>query len=300
MEAITGARPGRIRYRAEHVLFVEGAATSRDQPVLETLLRSQIRVEPLGGSFSVRNVAEALVPVHPTYYFLIDRDHHDDDFVDFSWSNFPDPDTRNLLVWRQRELENYFLDATYLATSEYCTCDTDGLRGTILRRCNSRLYLDAANRVITSLREDFKRTWIQHFRNPEEFLDRADTLARLVSREEFSQYGQRVARGISNHEIEQRLDERLAHMTGGTYPLQFGRGAWLATIRGKKVLSQVVNACFNVTDRSGAHLDGAASVVEVMRELVAKDLEDQPADFRALKQLIDARVQSDSEPANDG
>ena len=298
MEAITGARPGRIRYRAEHVLFVEGAATSRDQPVIETLLRSQIRVEPLGGSFSVRSVAEALVPVHPTYYFLIDRDHHDDDFVEFSWSNFPDPDTRNLLVWRQRELENYFLDATYLAGSSYCDSTADEVWTRIVDCCNSRLYLDAANRVITSIREDFKRTWIQHFGNPEEFRDRPETLNRLVSREEFSQYGQRVARGISRDEIERRLDEQLNLMAGGEYPLQFGRGAWLATIRGKKVLPQVVDACFVVTDRDGVRVDGPTSVIEVMRELVAKDLDDQPGDFRALKELIDARVQSDSEPAD--
>ena len=299
MEVITGARPGRIRYRAEHVLFVEGVATSLDQQVLDTLLRSQIRVEPLGASFSVRSVAEALAPVHPTYYFLIDRDHHDEDFVESSWRYFPDPDTRNLLVWRQRELENYFLDATCLATSEYCRCDTDRMHRTILDRCNDRLYLDAANRVITSIREEFKRTWIRHFPDPAEFHDRPGTLERLVSREEFSQYGQHVERGISHEEIERRLDEQLTLMTGDTYPLQFGQGTWLATIRGKKVLPQVVNACFRVTDRNGTCLDGTTSVSEVMRELVARDLDEQPADFRALKQLIDARVQSDSEPPND-
>lgn len=246
----------------------------------------------------MRSVAEALVPVHPTYYFLIDRDHHDENFVESSWRSFPDPETHNLLVWRRRELENYFLDAAYLAKSEYCHCDADKLRRAILDRCNYLLYLDAANRVITSIREELKRTWIRHFRNPEEFRDRAETLASLVSLEEFSQYGQQVERGISHNEIERRLDEQLAIMTGGVFPLRFGRGAWLASVRGKKVLPQIVDTCFDVTDRDGHNLDGPASVVEVMRELVAKDLDDQPADFRALKQLIDARVQSDSEPAN--
>jgi len=79
-----------------------------------------IRIRPLGPSYSVKSVAEALHPFHPTYYFLIDRDyHHNDDFVGRCWDNFPDPATHNLLVWRYREIENYFLEPDYLAYSDF-------------------------------------------------------------------------------------------------------------------------------------------------------------------------------------
>ena len=55
-----------------------------------------------------------MYPHHPTYYFLIDRDHHDIDFINRSWYNFPDPNTHNLLIWRKREIENYFLEPNWL------------------------------------------------------------------------------------------------------------------------------------------------------------------------------------------
>ncbi len=100
-------RPGDVRHRAGHVLFVEGSGRNAlDPKVLKELRDLDIRVEPLGASFHVSSVAEALHEYHPTYYFLVDRDHHDDAFVEASWTNFPDPEKKNLLVWPRRELEN--------------------------------------------------------------------------------------------------------------------------------------------------------------------------------------------------
>ena len=91
-----------------------------DPKILNTLLPDEIRIELLGPSFSVKSVAEALHKHHTTYDFLIDRDHHDDEFVDRCWKEFPNPDTHNLLVWRHREIENDFLDPEYLSCSQYC------------------------------------------------------------------------------------------------------------------------------------------------------------------------------------
>ena len=103
--------PDEVRFDAGHVLFVEGRGDDAIDPtVLRVLLGDQLRIEPLGASFSVTSVAEALHQFHPNYYFLVDRDHHDYDFVEQCWSNFPEAGKRNLLVWRQREIENYFLD----------------------------------------------------------------------------------------------------------------------------------------------------------------------------------------------
>ena len=119
--------PDEVRFDAGHVLFVEGRGDDAIDPtVLRVLLGDQLRIEPLGASISVTSVAEALHQFHPNYYFLVDRDHHDYDFVEQCWSNFPEAGKRNLLVWRRREIENYFLDPDYLARSKFRVEDRDG------------------------------------------------------------------------------------------------------------------------------------------------------------------------------
>ncbi|MDA3787023.1 MAG: hypothetical protein PF503_00775 [Desulfobacula sp.] len=116
-----GIRAEEVRLQGQHVLFVEGKdRSSVDPKVLGELFGTDtIKIEPLGPSYSIKSVAQALYSYHPTYYFLIDRDHHDDDFVAQCWNHFPDPDKYNLLVWKRREIENYFLDPNYLFQSKY-------------------------------------------------------------------------------------------------------------------------------------------------------------------------------------
>ncbi len=123
----TGIRAEEVRLQGQHVLFVEGRYRDAVDPnVLNALFSFGLRIEPLGPSFWVRSVAEALHPHHPTHYFLIDRDHHKHDFVEDCWKNFPDRNTRNLLVWRRREIENYFLEPRYLSQSKYRTVSEGG------------------------------------------------------------------------------------------------------------------------------------------------------------------------------
>lgn len=155
MRVNKGIRAEEVRLQGQHVLFVEGSdEESVDPKVLNELFSNRIRIEPLGPSFSVRSVAEALQPYHPTYYFLIDRDHYDDSFIDKCWSNFPNPATNNLLVWRRREIENYFLDPEYLLQSKFCKVSQVHLENSILQFANDRLFLDIANHVIIHIRED--------------------------------------------------------------------------------------------------------------------------------------------------
>ena len=101
---------------------------------------ASFRIEPLGASFSVTSVAQALHPFHPNYYFLIDRDHHDDDFVERCWRNFPNEDELNLIGFGGEEkLENYFLEPSYLAHSKYIVADVDRLREGILERAQREI-----------------------------------------------------------------------------------------------------------------------------------------------------------------
>jgi len=290
----TGIRAEEVRIQGQHVLFVEGKdKNSIDPKILDELFDRSIRIVPLGPSFSIKSVAEALFSYHPTYYFLIDRDHHDNNFIDRCWENFPDPNTHNLLVWRRREIENYFLEPDYLFQSKFCRVSQDQVQRKILQCANERLFLDTVNHVITSIREELKRNWIHKFSNPAEFSSKETALQKLKTANEFDQYRTTVDKNVSADEVERRFHECLGIMTGGQEQLVFGNGEWLNMVQGKKILAQVINSgCFQVQARDGIALSGRDKINEVVRELLKKDDDIQPADFVALKQLIYTRINS--------
>ncbi len=288
MLSVTGIRPEEVRHQAQHVLFVEGNdENALDPTVLKELL--PIRIEPLGASFSIKSVAEALYPYHDTYYFLIDRDHHDNDFINRCWDNFPDSDTHNLLIWKRRELENYFLEPDYLVQSQFCQVEKDELEQQILQFANKRLFLDAANHVIVSIREELKENWIEKFSNPDEFSSKEVALEKLKRTNKFEQHRTNVSNKVSTEEVERRFYECLELMTDGQDQLDFGRGDWLDMVQGKSVLTQVINSgSFQVRTLDGTALQGSEKLKETVKDLLRKD--EQPADFVELKRLITKRI----------
>lgn len=292
ISAKIGIRAEEVRLQSQHVLFVEGRdKNSVDPNVLGALFGRSIKIEPLGPSFSVKSVAEALFSYHPTYYFLIDRDHYGNDFIDLCWGNFPNPSTHNLLVWRRREIENYFLEPAYLFQSKFCQVSQAELERNVMKWANERVFLDAANHVVTSIREELKRTWIQIFKDPAEFSTKAAALERLKTANEFDQHRTNVDKKVSADELDRRFHDYLGIMTGGQEQLVFGNGDWLHMVQGKKILSQVINSgCFHVQATDGTTLSGREKINEVVKDLLQKDTSIQPTDFVALKQLIDARI----------
>ena len=288
----TPIRADEVLQGARHVLFVEGSdPNSVDPKILRTLLRNEIRIEPLGPSFSVQSVAEALHKYHPTYYFLIDRDHHKDDFVDRCWNDFPNPDTHNLLIWRRREIENYFLDPEYLSCSQYHRTSKDDLSNQILRFARQRVYLDVTNQVIISVREELKSNWITTFTDLSKFSTRDCALANLRKASEFDQYCDKVSRCLSFEQIEKRFNDSLKIMTGGEKKIVFSRGKWLSWISGKEVLNQVVNSRhFRVQGSTGIVLQGLEKLDAIITQLLQKELDNMPADFIALREIIMSRV----------
>ena len=288
----TGIRPEEVSHQAQHVLFVEGNdANALDPTVLKELFDPPLRIEPLGASFSVKSVAEALYPYHETYYFLIDRDHHDNDFINRCWRNFPDPDTHNLLIWRRREIENYFLEPDYLVQSQYCRVEKDDLERQILQFANKRLFLDAANHVIISIREELKRNWIETFSDPDEFSSKEIALEKLKRANEFEQHRTNVENKVSVEEVECRFCECLEAMIPGQEQLAFGQGDWLNMVQGKSVLTQVINSgSFQVRTSDGTALQGSEKLNEVVKDLLKQAERVQPADFMELKRLIIKRI----------
>ena len=292
MQIRTGIHSEEVRAGAGHVLFVEGSEDgSLDQAVLRVLLSGLLRIETMGPSYSVRSAAQALSRHHPQYYFLIDRDHYDDDFVERCWRNFPDPDTNNLIVWRRREIENYFLDPLFLVESAYCHANEIELMTTLMRAARERLFLDVANYVISSVREEQKSTWIEHFSNPADFASKSEAVEHLTSANAFGERSRSVSSMVSKGELTDRFEDGLAMMTGGEEHLAYGSGRWVEMIRGKKVFPQVLNSCrFEVEDASGLQLTGNDKAREVVKDLAAKDVDSRPADFVNLQRLIQDRL----------
>ncbi|MBT3388587.1 MAG: DUF4435 domain-containing protein [Desulfobacula sp.] len=292
-----GIRSEEIRLQSQHVLFVEGKdQASVDPKVLRELFDPEnIRIEPLGPSFSVKSVAQALYSYHPNYYFLIDRDHHDENFVDQCWDNFPDPDKHNLLVWRKREIENYFLDPLYLSKSSYCVSSQQKIEKKILEFAGRRLFLDAANYVIISIREELKKNWITKFSNPEEFSSKEKALTKLKNTSEFEKHKADVGLKVSTDELEHRFNNVVEEMMGNTDKPIFGEGKWLNMVQGKKVLSQVVNSgCFTIPTTDGSTLSGKEKLNAVAKDLLKKDTGIQPIDFHKLKELIRRRIRREN------
>ncbi len=286
--------PEDVKQNANHVLFVEGHdEESIDVQIIRELFEEKIAVEPLGPSFSVSSVAQALHPFHPTYYFLIDRDHHhDDDYVNQCWKNFPNPKTHNLLIWKYREIENYFLAPDYLMNSDFVKVSKNVLENKIKQSCQDRLYIDAANHVIVSIREELKQTWVEKFTNPSDFKTPEQAVEKLRALKEFETFKKNVAAKGNLNEVEKRFKSTLHLMTNDVIPLKFGTGKWLEMIQGKKVLSQIIQSnCFKVVNQMGNPVEGQDKINIVVKNLLGKDISKQPDDFRELKKLIENRLQ---------
>ncbi len=291
MKVIKGARPEEIKQAAKHVLFVEGSGSdSHDSTVLNTLLGNLITISPMGPSYHVRSVAEALYREHPFYYFLIDRDHNTDSVINQYWRSFPDPNNNNLLIWKHREIENYFLNPDYLAKSKYLSVSRNQLDSCLVKTCQSYIFFDIANQVITQARESLKENWVKAFDTITGFNSRETALKKLLKREEFRAQKEKVAKNLEHNKIEALFEKIFKKMTGGKDKLEIGPGQWLELIQGSRALPTVINKCFTVKDLKGKNLQGPRKVQEVLKSLVRLDLKEQPSDFQKLHKLISEKI----------
>ncbi|MGL6195489.1 MAG: hypothetical protein ACRC2T_11785, partial [Thermoguttaceae bacterium] len=226
---------------------------------------------------------------HPYYYFIIDRDHNNDEFVERCWTNFPDPKTNNLLVWRKREIENYFLDPAYLLLSAFCIVDEDLLKKKITKLCSERLFFDVANHVITTIQGELIKELPVPFTNPRDCLTAEAALNKLLDSLDFQTQSKKTSEKVSSSEIKRLFNERLEMLTGGKQSLEFGKGNWLEMISGKEILSQVINSNFFTLPKG---ITQNKKVDAIARDLICKPIDKQPTDFQELRQLILKRIGS--------
>lgn len=232
---------------AQPTLFVE--ASNRDSLDVELFRRilkePKIRIEPLGPSHEIRAAARALQDFHPNYYFLVDRDHHDDEFVEQTWEEFPDPGYANLLMWHRREFENYFLDLEVLETSSFVR-EGVNLRERICRRAGERLFLDVVRHVLIEFREELKAEWFELPTDPGQFRSREAALRALRGFDELEEKADQFEDAVEFEALEERFHSTLERMCGESKEPTIGEGDWLRLQKGSKILQKVVNECFNV------------------------------------------------------
>ncbi len=297
MKSTRGVPAEDVNQSAKHVLFVEGKEDGVDGTWLKDLFPSPLEVKPLGPSFHVKSVAQALHPHHPTYYFLIDRDHFSDEEVEFSWANFPDPNSHNLLIWRRKEIESYFLDPALLIESEYLKPETtaSSLENYLVKEGQKLVFLAAANATIVEIRESSKRNWIQQLNGS--FDSSEDAQQALVRALQNSPLRDRLGVFTDSNRLTSPYLEHLKTLTGGGDKVRWGSGTWLHQLPAKAMFNDLMNRFTKVTvDLEGPRrkkktLQGKEASNRVVTRLL-QNTAILPNDFKELVRLLRKRIGS--------
>jgi hypothetical protein len=286
-----GVGPESVRAGAEPIVWVEGEANdgagpSIDVAVIDTLLRdTPPRVMGLGKSSGIQAAARALHAYHSHYYFVIDRDHFDDQTVEGTWRNFPDPDQNNLLIWRKRTIENYFLDAAFLDCSRYRKTGVD-VEAALEQVAGQFVFMDIANAVILEIRERLKADWIRLFRTPAPFQSKDLAWDELKHRTEWAAKRKAANDLLAETTLSDLFDAAVDRFLGSAPQPRHGEGAWRDLMAGKPLYNHLVNQAFHVVDREGRVVRGREAQHAVAIDLIASG-QCLPVDFVRFRQFIE-------------
>lgn len=291
MKVQTAFDAGEINFNGSHVLFVEGEPDSIDVSVLSFVL--DVSVKPLGTCAYVRSAAQAMHQAFPNYYFLVDRDQMSDDEVEDLWKKFPRADTPNLLAWRKKEIESYFIDPDYVIQSKYFVKGkkiTD-VQKALVRAASPLVYMAAANCVIISVREKLKRKWIEKFTDIRDFPDAGSALKKLLSVHEFGSQVHKMTSLTEADKLRQAFEEALRELLGTCKKPVWGEGRWLELLPAKGLMHSLLgSSLFRVYDRNKQLLSGMPKVEEIIKDLVTPGKK-YPADFIELEHLLKLQMQ---------
>ena len=290
----TGVRAEEVRQAAEHTLFVEGRSEDGlDVSVLSELLwKTKVVVRPMGPSYHIKSTAQALHPYHPNYYFLIDRDYHDDNEVESSWKSFPNPSAHNLIIWKRRELENYFLIPEYFVRSSYATCTVQEVQRILREEAHKRVYMDAANLAIIHIRQALKEKWIELFDSITGFETESQAQSKLIQVTAWENHRTKSKNTLKRETIERFFRQYVNTLLGGEPIPTIGKGQWMELMAGKVLFNCLLTKCIKVRDNNGVQMHGDLARREFVRELLRLPNHEQPDDFRKLYELVNARVAS--------
>lgn len=284
-----GFASSEVEQGSSRVLFVEGEANSLDY-ILMSRVFTDVKVRAIGPSSNIKAAARAFSNVHPSYFFVVDRDHQEDSIVEETWNKFKAGES-NLVIWRKKEIENYFLNPTMLCSSEFILegVTEEHIRERIEAYAKANIYMFAANRVIIRLREELKHQWIELYDKKEDFPDKEAALYKLMHNDKIQNKPTEVKGLFST--IEALLESELDFMVGEDGDLQWGKGKWLELMPGKKILHELLNdtKLFIVSGNGGRKVEGNRKRQEILARLLSKP-ENWPDDFVQLKNIIGARA----------
>jgi hypothetical protein len=271
--------------------FFEGneGESSIDYNFMKEFLKDikSLTVKALGPSHDIQAVARAMRLHHRNYYFVVDRDHHEDSFVDRSWKRFPDPECDNFLMWRKRMFESYLLDPDYLCRSNLLKkgFGPDVLKGEILRLGHERGYRDAANFVIARVRENMKSEWIT-FIQPGVLIKSADEgLSVLVGLEDWQSQGVKCASWLTKDYLTTQYQNAINRMFDGAPGPEWNRGQWRDVVDAKPIFHSLVNQYFFVGNQQRK-----SQWSRVAHSLASLPEAEQPEDFVLLRTMIQRQV----------
>lgn len=277
-----------VEHGSSRVLYVEGEEKSIDDILMSSIFTT-IKVKAIGSSSNIRATAEAFSKVDPAAFFVIDRDHYKDEEVEKTWNNFK-AGLGNLIIWRKKEIENYFLNPSLLCSSEFVKrgVTEERIQECIVDYAKEHIYRFVANRVIIALREELKCNWIRLYSTSKDFPNAKAALDQLLNNDKIKNKPKKVTKFFS--QVGTRFEEELSLMVGEGEDLRWGKGRWVDLMPGKKVLRKVLNSSnfFDVRDKHGERVAEKLLHKEILKRLLRKE-ENWPEDFKQLNTLVNSR-----------
>ncbi len=198
-----------------------------------------------------------------------------------------------VLLWRRKELENYFIDPAFVVHSPFFDGNQQDLNSFLEREATKRVFLDAANYAVIKARDLCRMNWITIARETEAYQNREAAINKLLSRPEFERKLQADQELLSKEKLVHLFETRLQDMIAGQERCAMGQGRWLQLISGKKIMKSLFSlSMFNVTDRSGRSLQGTVKELQIAKSLMKLDEERLPDDFVELRRIVKQRIQS--------
>jgi hypothetical protein len=277
--------------RAGKRLYVEGQEDSIDKEVIDLLTKGLgLTVRTLGTSSNIRTAVNALHADHPHYAYLIDRDYLDEPSVEDAWRDFPDPAKGNLLIWRKRSVENYFLDVKWLSKSKFFVRGKEVyLQEKLERAARTRAFLDAANLTVGIFREARFRHSILFDHDVARYATRAKGRMALLTRPERREAPSAIAAEFASEKVAGTYESIIADMLGDRAVQKFGHGTWCERMDAKPLSNAVFElAAFDVRSTSGSRkLTAREKRSTIIRNLIERD-EGLPRDFLELRAMLKA------------